>query len=110
MKIIKKIYLSFFFLIFYLFKVIQANIFIAYDILTPSLRAKPEFIWIPIKVTSDFGILLLSNLITMTPGTLTVEITPDKKNLLVHCLYYMEGDKVHQEINSIQSKILQLTT
>jgi multisubunit Na+/H+ antiporter MnhE subunit len=110
MKVIKKIYLVIFFLAYYLFKVVQANIYIAYDILTPKNFATPEFIWIPIKVKSDIGILLLSNLITMTPGTLTVELTNDKKKILVHSLYNTMDGKVISDINQIQSKIIKLTT
>lgn len=110
MRIIKKIFMVVSFLVYYFGKVIQSNIYIAYDILTPNLNASPEFFWIPIKVKSDFGILLLSNLISMTPGTLSVEITSDKKRLLVHSLYHNLDGKIFSEIDKVQSKIINLTT
>ncbi len=110
MKLITKTYLVLAFILYYLYKVIQANLYIAYDILTPKLKANPAFIWVPIRIQSDFGILLFSNLITMTPGTLSIEISTDKKQILIHCLYHSEDEKVIADIEEIQSKILQLTT
>jgi len=54
------------------------------------------------------GILLLCNLLSMTPGTLSVEIAHDKKKLLVHCLYNnMEGNVV-SDIEEMQDKIIRL--
>ncbi len=110
MKVVKKIYLAVYFLIYYFFKVVQANIYITYDILTPKALSTPELIWIPIRVNSDLGLLLLTNLITMTPGTLSIEVTEDKTKILVHCLYNDKNDSVISDIEKIQSKIIRLTT
>ncbi len=108
MKAIKKIYLVISFLIFYLLKLIQANIYIAYDILTPKMYTNPGFVWIPLKVNSDIGILLLSNLLSMTPGTLSVDIDHERKKLLIHCLYNTLDRNVVAEIEEMQNKIIKL--
>ena len=110
MKALKKLYLVISFLMFYLVKMIQANIYIAYDILTPKMHTNPGFVWIPLKVNSDIGILLLSNLLSMTPGTLSVDIDQDKKKLLVHCLYNTSGGNVIADIEEIQDRIIKLTS
>jgi len=57
-------------------------------VLTPSLatRLKPAIIAHPLEAKSDREITLLANLITLTPGTLTVDVSPDKKRLFVHVL------------------------
>jgi len=109
MKLVIKIYLIISFLFYYLYKVVQANMYIAYDIITPKSFANPEFIWIPIRVQSDIEVLLLSNLITMTPGTLTIEVTDDKKKILIHSLYNDAEGKVVDEINEMQNRIMKLT-
>ena len=108
MKALKKIYLVISFLMYYLLKLIQANIYIAYDILTPKLHTNPGFIRIPLRVNSDPGILLLCNLLSMTPGTLSVDISPDKKKLLVHCLYNNLDGKIVTDIEEMQDKIIKL--
>ncbi len=110
MKIIDKTYQAALFLIYYLIKVVQANVYIAYDILTPKALSTPELIWIPIKIKTDFGLLLLTNLITMTPGTLSIELSEDKKKILVHSLYNDKNGNVIEDIEKIQSKIIRLTT
>ncbi|MGQ1788147.1 MULTISPECIES: Na+/H+ antiporter subunit E [unclassified Saccharicrinis] len=110
MRALKKIYLFISFLMFYLLKLIQANIYIAYDILTPKMHTNPGFVWVPIKVSSDIGILLLCNLVSMTPGTLSVDIDRDKKKLLVHYLYKTLDSDVVAEIEEMQDRIIELTT
>ncbi|TLX73014.1 hypothetical protein E9993_16250 [Labilibacter sediminis] len=109
MKALKKTYLILSFLVFYLVKMIQANLYIAYDILTPKMHTNPGFVWISIRVNSDLGILLLSNLLSMTPGTLSVDIDQDKKKLLVHYLYKTSEESVVADIEEMQNKIIQLT-
>lgn len=110
MRAISKIYLTIKFLMYYLLKLVQANVYIAYDILTPKMHTNPGFVWIPLRVKSDIGILLLSNLLSMTPGTLTVDIRLDKSELLVHCLYNVSDGKVVEEIEEMQNKIITLTS
>lgn len=69
----------------YLFDFIKANATIARQVLSPKIDVHPETIEIPTKVESDLEILALSNLITFTPGTLTVSIEPGE-TLQVHVL------------------------
>ena len=110
MKIVSKAYLTVQFILFYLLKLVQSNIMIAYDILTPKMHTNPGFVWVGLKTNSDFGILLFSNLLSMTPGTLSVDISDDKQRLLVHYLYNDENNSILQEIDKIQNKIIKLTS
>lgn len=109
MKIIKKTYQIIAFILYYLSKLVQSNIYIAYDILTPEMKTKPGLIWIPIKTKSNLGILLFSNLLSMTPGSLSIDISDDKKELLVHFLYNNDKNKIINDIEKIQSRIIELT-
>ncbi len=105
MKIIKKIYFAIEFILFYLFQLVQSNIYIAYDILTPQIKSTPDIMKVPVNIKSDFGLLVFTNLLSMTPGTLTIDISPDKKELLVHVLYSKNKEAVMHEISEIQQKI-----
>jgi multicomponent Na+:H+ antiporter subunit E len=75
------------FVLHYIKEVLVANLTIAWDILTPRLRARLAFIELEIGELSDFQVLLLTNLITMTPGTLSFDISTDRRRLLLHLLY-----------------------
>jgi multicomponent Na+:H+ antiporter subunit E len=65
---------------------VQANLTIARQVLSPRLEIEPEIIEIDTRVKSPLEVLALSNLITFTPGTLTLEIDPEKEKLVVHVL------------------------
>lgn len=109
MKLLKKIYFTLEFIGFYLVKLVEANFYIAWDILTPKMHTKPAFMEIPVTLKSDLGLLLFSNLLSMTPGTISMDISPDKKTVLVHVLYYSTDDIMMKDFNRIQEKIKRVT-
>jgi multicomponent Na+:H+ antiporter subunit E len=105
MKLLLKIYYALVFLLFYLAKLVQANIYIAWDILTPRMHTNPAIIEVEVDIKSNFGILLFSNLLSMTPGTLSMDLSADKKGLLVHVLYNQDQETTFREIENIKKRI-----
>lgn len=100
--------ISFFF--FYLGEILLANIRVAHDILTPKNRMKPAIVAVPIDVESDLQLLALNNLITMTPGTLSLDISPDRKIIYVHAMYVDDMAKVRKEIKEgFEKRILEMS-
>lgn len=76
------------FSVFYLMEVVKSNLYILWDVLTPNDSATPGILALELPDgMSDFQKLLVSNLITMTPGTLSLELSEDGKVLLMHILY-----------------------
>ena len=109
MNILKKTYYTIDFIAFYLIKLVQSNIYIAYDILTPKIHVNPGFLRVPLSIKSDIGLLLFSNLLSMTPGSLSIDITEDKKIMLVHVLYKKSEKEILPEIQKIQEKIIRIS-
>lgn len=109
MKSLKLLYYIPEFLVFYLIKLLQSNFQMAYIILSPKLDIQGEFIKFPIEIKSSAGLLLLSNLVSMTPGTLSADISDDKQILLIHALLISHDQKTIEDIESIQKRILRLT-
>jgi len=109
MRQLRKIYLFIFFLGFYLKKLIVANLVIAYDILTPKMRFNPGMIEVDLQPSSNFGMLLLSNLVSMTPGTLSTDLDLDGRKLHVHVLYLDRKDSIQKEIRQIMERVGRLT-
>ena len=105
---IKKIYKALGFLLFYLFKVFQANFELAFYILSPRLKMKPGIMKIPVNLTHPQAILLLVNMITMTPGTLTMDVSEDKQFIFVHFLFLVDEEKKVREIKNIEKRIANL--
>ena len=59
---------------------------VAHLVLSPRMAIRPSLFTFPLTLTSDFQITLLANLITLTPGTLTVDVSDDRSSLLVHAI------------------------
>ncbi|MBP1859745.1 Na+/H+ antiporter subunit E [Rhizobium herbae] len=59
---------------------------VAIMVLRPNMRLRPGIFAFPLTLTRDFEITLLANLITLTPGTLSVDVSEDRKILYVHAL------------------------
>ncbi len=75
------------FTLFYLKEVVSANLKLAADIVTPRSHATPGFVALPLEPMSDMQLLLLTNLISMTPGTLSFDLSQDRSRLLLHVMY-----------------------
>jgi multicomponent Na+:H+ antiporter subunit E len=59
---------------------------VAVTVVSPRMEVGPGIFAFPLTVTRDFEITLLANLITLTPGTLSVDVSDDRKTLFVHAL------------------------
>jgi len=69
-----------------LLDVVTANLRVARAVLGPVARLSPGFARVPLDIRSDLGIMALSSTITLTPGTLTADLSEDRRELLVHYL------------------------
>ena len=80
------------FLVYFLWELIIANIRIAYDVLTPRHHMQPGIVAIPLEAKTDAEITLLANFITLTPGTLSLDVSEDRKLLYIHAMYIENAD------------------
>jgi multicomponent Na+:H+ antiporter subunit E len=76
----------------------KANLRVAHDVLTPRHHMKPGVVAIPLDIKTDAEITLLANLITLTPGTLSLDISPDRSMLYVHAMYIEDIESFKREI------------
>lgn len=96
----KKLIAAIEFFIFYLKEVILANIRVAHDVMTPTMHMNPQLVHIPIeRELTDWQLTILANLITMTPGTLSIDIAEDKKSLFIHAMFYESETVLRREVN-----------
>ena len=108
--IIRRIFRIASFIIFYLGELILANIRVAADILTPKLRINPSILAVDMDVKSDIEVLALNNLITMTPGTLSMDVSEDRKTVYVHHMYVDDPEVCKQEIKEgFEKRILEIS-
>ncbi|MFS8111544.1 Na+/H+ antiporter subunit E [Rhizobium jaguaris] len=71
---------------------------VAVTVMSPNMDVKPGIFAFPLTVDRDFEITLLANLITLTPGTLSVDVSDDRKTLYVHALDCSDPEAVKRSI------------
>lgn len=95
---------------FYALEVIRSNVRVAFDVVTPSSRARPGIVAIPLEARSDTEILLLSSLISMTPGSLALDISDDRSVAYVHAMFLDDPETFRREIKAdLERRVLELT-
>jgi multicomponent Na+:H+ antiporter subunit E len=82
---------------FFAWELLVANLRVAADVLRGS-RIRPAVVAIPLDVTSDGEILLLSMLINITPGSVTLDLSDDRRTLYVHVMHMKSADATRREI------------
>ena len=86
--------------IFYIKEVILSNLKVAYDVITPKHHMRPAFIELDLKGMSDRQILFAANLITMTPGTLSLDVCEKTQHLKVHGMYVEDPDSAARDMET----------
>lgn len=96
------------FLAFSLRELLLSNLQIAYDIITPRLRAQPQIIAIPLEARTDTKVTLLANFLTLTRGTLALDVSVDQQTLYVHAMYARNRDDFLREAKEgLEARLLE---
>lgn len=72
---------------FFLWELVKANLRVAWDVLTPRHHMRPGVIAVPLALQNDLEILVLTTCITLTPGTLSLDVSTDRQTLYIHAMY-----------------------
>lgn len=83
-----------------LWDIVLSNVEVARRILGPESAIKPRFVWIPLALTDPNAIVSLAGIITMTPGTLSADLSADRRHLLVHAFNVDDEAELIAQIKS----------
>jgi multicomponent Na+:H+ antiporter subunit E len=83
---------------FFAWELVLANVRVAADVLRPRTGIQPAVVGIPLDVRSDGEILLLSMLINITPGSVTIDLSEDRRTLYVHVMHMTNAEATRREI------------
>lgn len=86
------------FFFYFLYEMLKANVQVAYEVSTLHLHMKPGIVKIELEAKTDLEITLLSNLISLTPGTLVLDVSDDRKVMYIHGMYLEDREKFIQSI------------
>jgi len=82
------------------YELIVSSLSVAWDVMTPRHRARPAIVDVPLDVKSDAGILLVTNLISLTPGTLSLDVSEDRTMLRVHAMFVDDPAAIRRELKT----------
>ncbi len=80
--------------------ILSANFSVALLVIGPVKKLHPGFIAVPLDITSELGITLLASTVSLTPGTVSAEISEDQKWLYIHALHLENSEELIAEIKS----------
>ncbi len=97
------------FIFYYLKELILSSLYVAYDIITPKDLMKPGIVEVPVDLKSDTAIIAFANLISMTPGSLTMDMSADKKKIYVHAMYLHDKEEFIRKMKGeLEKKIAEI--
>jgi len=98
------------FAVTYVLDLILSSVQVAIDVCRPRLDVCPGVVGIPLKAESDAEITVLANLISLTPGTLSLDVSPDRRTLFVHAMDLEGGpDALRVDIReTLEKRVLDL--
>jgi len=94
------------FAVYFIRILVKANLQVAGEVITPGLKMTPRFIRYPVEGLTDMQITSLANAITLTPGTLSVDVINDNRELVVHCMYADDRKAAIEDLDELRDRLL----
>jgi multicomponent Na+:H+ antiporter subunit E len=98
-----------YFILFMLWQIIKANFQAVKESLYSKSKLSPAILKYPLEASSDGEITILANLVSLTPGTLVIDISDDKKVMYIHVLHLENKEDFITEVkNNFEKRLLEL--
>ena len=86
-----------------------SNIRVLWEIVTPTHTSRPGIVGVPLDAKSDLEIMLVANLVSLTPGTLSIDVSDDKRTLYVHVMFLDDIEEVRRSIKEgLEKRVLEV--
>lgn len=87
-----------------LWDVVRSNVDVARRVLGRDAAIQPRFVWVPVGLQDPLAIVLLAGIVTTTPGTISAELSDDRRWLLVHALHAPDEAAAAAIVAEIQAR------
>ena len=85
---------------YFLYELTVSSVQVAWDVITPMHRSRPAIVAVPLDIEEPVQITVLANLISLTPGSLSLDVSPDGKTLYVHEMFVDDPDETRRRIKT----------
>ena len=96
------------FAFFFFMELIKANVKVAFDVITPVWYMKPGVIALPLEAKTDMEITFVANLISLTPGTLSLDVSDDRRVLFIHAMFLDDEEALRAELKEMERRALEV--
>ena len=94
---------------FFLVELLLSTLRVFWDVVTPGHISRPGIVGGPLNAESDMEILLVANLISLTPGTLSIDLSEDRRTLYVHVMFLDDPDRFRKSItDGVERRVLEV--
>lgn len=93
---------------FFIKELLVANYKVAFDILTPPWYMKPGVIAMPLEARTELEITMVANLISLTPGTLSLDVSDDRRVLYIHAMFLDDEEELRRSLKEMEHRALEL--
>jgi len=94
------------FLLHFLYKLVEANLILAWEVATPRNRIREGVVAVPVHMSSRGVVTMVANAISLTPGTLSLEVNMERRQIYVHVLHLHDLEKVRRDLHRFEELAL----
>lgn len=87
---------------YFLYKLCESTVIVAWEVLSPGSRINEGIVAVPVTGASDAVVTLVANSISLTPGTLTIEVRREPATLYIHVLHLRSIEATRLEILELE--------
>jgi multicomponent Na+:H+ antiporter subunit E len=94
---------------FFVWELVVSCVQVAHDVLTPTHHSRPGVIAVPLDAETPLEITTVANLITLTPGTMTLDVSDDRRTLWVHAMFIDDADALRRTLKQgMERRVLEV--
>jgi len=84
--------------VFFIYELVVSSLRVVWDVITPTHLSQPGIVALPLDAKTDQEITLVASLISLTPGSLSLDVSSDRKTLYVHAMFVDDPDVLRREL------------
>jgi len=93
---------------YFIYQLIVSNFRVMWEVITPRHSSRPGIIGIELDARTDLEIMLVANMISLTPGTLSLDLSDDRRVLYVHFMFLDDPAAARQDIKEgLERRVLE---
>jgi multicomponent Na+:H+ antiporter subunit E len=109
MNIVVRCWKTAVFALFLLQDLVLSTIRVAWEVMTPAKKRRQAIVAVPLDAKTDLEIAILANLITFTPGTMSVDVSSDRSILYIHAMFVDDAESFRHTIkDGYERRVLEL--